>query len=229
MRYHALATDYDGTLARDGHVDDETTAALERLRASGRRLVVVTGRRAGDLLASFPRADLCDRIVAENGATLYRPETHDEVLLAAPADERLVAALQEDQVEPLSVGRVVVATDERHLVGALHVAGELRLDVAAHLNRGAAMLLPVGVDKGTGLLAALDDLGVGVADTVGVGDAENDGAFLRLCGLSAAVANALPELSERVDVVARSPYGAGVREIVEAMLGDYLAEVAQQS
>ena len=219
MRYLALATDYDGTLAKDGRVDDETLDELVRLRASSRRLVVITGRQAADLLAAFPpAAELCDRIVAENGATLYRPETGEEVLLAAPADERLVTALREEQVEPLSVGRVVVATDERHLVAALHVARELCLDVAAHLNRGAVMLLPVGVDKGSGLLAALADLGIETAATVGVGDAENDEAFLRLCGLSGAVANALPEVGERVDVVARSPYGAGVREVIELML-----------
>jgi hydroxymethylpyrimidine pyrophosphatase-like HAD family hydrolase len=31
MRYIALATDYDGTLARDGRVSQSCVAALERL------------------------------------------------------------------------------------------------------------------------------------------------------------------------------------------------------
>ena len=38
MRYLALCTDYDGTLASDGRVLPETERALERLLASGRRL-----------------------------------------------------------------------------------------------------------------------------------------------------------------------------------------------
>lgn len=38
MRFLLLATDYDGTLASDGKVNDQTPAALERLRGSGRKL-----------------------------------------------------------------------------------------------------------------------------------------------------------------------------------------------
>jgi HAD superfamily hydrolase (TIGR01484 family) len=49
MRYHALACDYDGTIAHEGRVDDETIAALGRLRDTGRRLILVTGRELQDL------------------------------------------------------------------------------------------------------------------------------------------------------------------------------------
>ena len=55
MRYLVLATDYDGTLAKDGHVDEPTLAALERLRDSGRRLILVTGRELDELLGIFPQ------------------------------------------------------------------------------------------------------------------------------------------------------------------------------
>jgi hydroxymethylpyrimidine pyrophosphatase-like HAD family hydrolase len=37
MRYFALATDYDGTLATDGVVSAGAIAALERVVASGRK------------------------------------------------------------------------------------------------------------------------------------------------------------------------------------------------
>jgi HAD superfamily hydrolase (TIGR01484 family) len=73
MRYLALACDYDGTLALAGHVDPATVDALRRLRESGRRLVLVTGRSLADILAVFPAAHIFDRIIAENGAVLYRP------------------------------------------------------------------------------------------------------------------------------------------------------------
>lgn len=68
MRYLALVCDYDGTLATEGEVDRPTLAALEEVLASGRKLVLITGRQPNDLLKIFPRADLFDRIVAENGA-----------------------------------------------------------------------------------------------------------------------------------------------------------------
>ena len=44
MRFQAIAVDHDGTLAKDGRVDDSTVSALERAADSGRRLLLVTGR-----------------------------------------------------------------------------------------------------------------------------------------------------------------------------------------
>ena len=38
MFFIALASDYDGTLAHNGAVTDETIAALQELRDSGRKL-----------------------------------------------------------------------------------------------------------------------------------------------------------------------------------------------
>lgn len=49
MHYLALASDYDGTLAKDGVVSPQTIDALERLGASGRQLILVTGRLLEDL------------------------------------------------------------------------------------------------------------------------------------------------------------------------------------
>lgn len=66
------ATDYDGTLATDGHVHDATKDALKRLRTSGRKLILVTGRELDDLQRTFPELDLFDYVVAENGAVLIR-------------------------------------------------------------------------------------------------------------------------------------------------------------
>ncbi|OUL25373.1 HAD-IIB family hydrolase [Nostoc sp. 106C] len=62
MRYFVLATDYDGTLATDGHVNEKTLAAMERFRASRKKLILVTGRELDDLQRVFQRIDLfCDR------------------------------------------------------------------------------------------------------------------------------------------------------------------------
>jgi len=80
MRYAVLATDYDGTLATQGHVDAPTPAALEKVRQSGRKLILVTGRHLPDLQSVFSGLDLFDRAVLENGALLYAPETKQERL-----------------------------------------------------------------------------------------------------------------------------------------------------
>src|SRR5437879_1466823 len=119
MWYHALACDYDGTIAHHGRVDDETIAALLQLRDTGRRLILVSGRELRDLLGVCPQFELFDRIVAENGAVVYHPATREEKLLGEPPPESFVRALRERGVSPVSVGRVIVATWKPHEITVL--------------------------------------------------------------------------------------------------------------
>lgn len=58
MHYLALVCDYDGTLAKDGKVSQQTIAALERVVGSGRKLLLASGRMLKDLQGAFPRLDL---------------------------------------------------------------------------------------------------------------------------------------------------------------------------
>ena len=225
MRYLALACDYDGTLAFDGKVGEEPLAALQGVLASGRRLVLVTGRQLDDLMEVFPHLNLFERVVAENGALLYRPHTREERRLAEPPPDELVAALRERGVEPLSVGRTIVATCQPYERTVLEVFRQLGLGHQVVRNRESVMVLPPGVDKGTGLKAALDEMGLPPQKMVGIGDAENDIAFLSLCGSSAAVANALPKVKETVDIVTRGAYGSGVVELIDLLLADDLKDV----
>src|SRR5580698_11036273 len=142
MHYLALATDYDGTIAQHGEVDAPTLAALQRLRAGSRRLILVTGRELDDLRRVMPRLDLFDVVVAENGALLYDPANHEEHALAEPPPPRFVERLRELGVAPLSVGRAIVATwepNEGKVLAAIH---DLNLDLQITFNKGAVMVLP---------------------------------------------------------------------------------------
>jgi hydroxymethylpyrimidine pyrophosphatase-like HAD family hydrolase len=225
MRYFVLAADYDGTLATHGRVDEATIEALEKLRATGRKLVLVTGRELPELSEVFPHLDLFERVVAENGALLYTPQTRGEKPLTAVPPEDFVKRLKERGVEPLEVGRVIVATCEPHEATVLEVIRELGLELHVIFNKGAVMVLPSGVNKATGLSAMLDELGISPHNVVGVGDAENDHAFLELCECSVAVANALPAVKERVDLVTSRTHGAGVAEVIEIVIANDLAEL----
>ena len=80
MHYLALACDYDGTLAKDGTVSQQTITALEQVVASGRKLLLITGRLLQDLQQVFSRLDLFAYVVAENGALLYQPASSTETL-----------------------------------------------------------------------------------------------------------------------------------------------------
>jgi hydroxymethylpyrimidine pyrophosphatase-like HAD family hydrolase len=220
VRYLALATDYDATLATDGAVDPDTVEALRRLTATGRKLVLVTGRQLDDVTDAFPEVIIFDRVVAENGALLYRPGTRETRVLAEPPPGRFVEELRRRGVQPLFIGRVVVATVEPNGVTVIDVIRKLGLDLQVILNKGSVMVLPASVDKATGLAAALHELALSPDDVVGVGDAENDLAFLAMCGCGVAVANALPAVKERADRVTQGADGAGVREIIDSLIAE---------
>ena len=226
MRYLALCTDYDGTIAHHGRVDKPTIAALEELRASGRRLVLVTGREIPDLQKVFDRLDLFDLVVAENGALIYRPATREERALVDAPSERFVEELKRRGVERISVGRCIVATWQPYEKVVLETIRDLGLELQVIFNKGAVMVLPGGMNKASGLKAALEELHISLHNTVGVGDAENDHAFLSICECSAAVANALPAVKDTADVVLKSDHGAGVTELIREMLADDLASRA---
>jgi hydroxymethylpyrimidine pyrophosphatase-like HAD family hydrolase len=224
VQYLALATDYDGTIANDGVVDKPTLAALERLRGGARRLVLVTGRDLTDLQRVMPRLDLFDLVVAENGALVYDPANREEQALADAPPPAFVERLRELGVAPLWVGRVVVATWEPNKDKVLSAIHDLGLNLQMTFNKGAVMVLPVGVSKASGLRGALAQLGLSPLNCIGVGDAENDLAFLDICGLSVAVANALPAVKERVAFVTPGTRGAGVAELIDLLLATDLAE-----
>lgn len=217
MRYRALATDYDGTIAHDGVVDGPTVDALQRARAAGVKLLLVTGRELSSLFNTFAQADVFDHIVAENGAVLYEPPTGSVQPLASPPPPAFVEALQRAQV-PLLVGHSIVATVTPYEHKVLRAIHELRLEWHVIFNKDAVMALPSDVTKATGLAAALRALNIRPEETIGVGDAENDHAFLRFIGLSVAVDNALDEVKELVDVVTSGSHGAGVRELIDRLL-----------
>jgi hypothetical protein len=218
MYFMALATDFDGTIAHEGAVSAETVAALHRFRESGRKLIMVTGRELPELKQVFPELKIFDKVVAENGALLYTPESEEEKLISPEPSAEFVEALRRRKVEPISVGRSIVATWEPHQDAVLDAINELGLELKIIFNKGAVMVLPSSVNKATGLAAALDELGLSPHNVVGVGDAENDHAFMQVCGLSVAVANALASVKETADLVTRGERGAGVEELIDRLV-----------
>jgi hydroxymethylpyrimidine pyrophosphatase-like HAD family hydrolase len=216
-----LASDFDGTLAVHGWVPVETLAAVARFRAAGGLLVLVTGRRVPELAAVFPElADVVDLVVAENGGVLLDPASPPGRALAAPLPDDLEALLAEHGVGPAELGEVLVSAareDEQALERvAAALAGSWPCQVVP--NKDRVMLVPAGVDKGTGLRAALLHLDRDLADVLAIGDGENDLHLLRGAGLAVAVADAVPALIAEADVTTNAASSAGVVEAIERLL-----------
>lgn len=220
MTFVALAADYDGTLAHHERVDAETLKALAWLKARGKFLILVTGRELPELQSLFPELSMFDAVVAENGALLFVPGAGPPRRLAESPPPQLLAKLMARGVAPLSVGASIIATWEPNETIILEIVKELGLEWQIVFNKGAVMCLPPGVNKASGLAAALVHLKLSPLNVLAVGDAQNDHAFLSACGGSAAVANAIEAIKTAAHIRLQADHGAGVRELIDLWLGE---------
>jgi hydroxymethylpyrimidine pyrophosphatase-like HAD family hydrolase len=218
MRWRALAADYDGTLATDGVPGERALVTLHRFKDAGGRVILVTGRELRDFTSLGIDLSVFDVVVAENGGVLQFPTTGEIRLLGAAPKPEFIEELHRRGVAPISVGACIVATWEPHEIAVMQAIKDAHLELHVVFNKGAVMILPASVNKASGLAAALKALKLAPAETVGIGDAENDHAMLESCGLAVAVSNALPALKERADHVTRADHGAGVAELIDALL-----------
>jgi hydroxymethylpyrimidine pyrophosphatase-like HAD family hydrolase len=200
MLFKALACDYDGTLASQDRIGPETIAALGAAREAGVRVILATGRAFFDLTLVCEQLDLFDAVVAENGGVIHYPATGEIRSMALPPPPRVLAELDRRNI-PYLVGRVVVGTsraDEDRVGEALAAAG---VSLERVYNRGALMLLPAGVSKGTGVGQVIRHFGLSFHDVLALGDSENDAELFEACGWAACPANAVPVITAKADWV----------------------------
>lgn len=98
------------------------------------------------------------------------------------------------------------------------LAAEIGPEVGALPNsisedgRGSGELHLVEVDKVDGLRLAAEHLGVGIEDTVAVGDGRNDLGMLRAAGTAVAIRGSSPEVLAAADMEVAPPSEHGVEE-----------------
>jgi len=126
-----------------------------------------------------------------------------------PGKERALTLLAAPGHTPAGVGRAC----ER----ALH---ELGLPLVVHVSLATVGIWLKGVDKGAGLEWLAAETGIPPQQMAGVGDTGADLCFLRLCGFSAAPANAEEGVKARVDYVSPYVYGRGLLDIIEHILAE---------
>ncbi|HET8560762.1 MAG TPA: HAD-IIB family hydrolase [Marmoricola sp.] len=213
--FRAVAVDLDGTLSTRERVARDVLAALAETR-EGRALILVTGRTMTDLDRVFPGlAGHFDAVVTENGGVLRVGASRR--VLQEPVDRALDGALADRGVSS-SRGEVLLALDGADAGEAADAIASLGLDHHVVRNRYAAMVLPAGVTKGTGLLAALEELGLSLHNTIAMGDAENDLSMLRAAEVGVAVADAVPAVVDHADLVLQHGNGEGVLELLRGPL-----------
>lgn len=215
LRYfHAVAVDYDGTLARNGLVEPRVLGALDQARHRGVAVILVSGRILSELEEVFPEVQRhFDALVLENGAVMVLPGQQPQTL-AAPCDPQLMARLEQLQV-PFRRGQVLLASKASHETTVREVIADVPGEYTLVRNREEMMILPAGVTKGSGVVMALETLGHSAHNAIAVGDAENDHDFLAACELGVAVHDAVPALKAQADCVLDRDNGEGVADLLE--------------
>lgn len=206
----AIALDYDRTLTGPDLVPaPRVLEALAQARKQGRKVVVVSGRGIDFLREEV--GHVADALVGENGCILVDPAGAERRLGDHKLDIREALSCLDLDLEH---GAILVSADVEHeelLRGTLERAG-FQVDLIR--NKDRVMILPRGIDKAVGLLAALQALGVDPSRCAAAGDGENDVPMLKAVGYAIAVENAVDELKAIADHVTGRYGGDGVADWV---------------
>jgi phosphoglycolate phosphatase (TIGR01487 family) len=217
MHLKVIACDLDGTLTDERHPSPETWDLLRRVQSKGFKIVLVTGRVLESFIGGGPYSDVCEAIVAENGAVVHFPKSAQVHLPFGRLSLQMVRAVEKLDI-PLERGQAILSTHVPHDLAVLKLLHELRGGATVEFNRGAVMILPPGATKGAGLSFALRELGLSQRNVVACGDAENDRSLFETVELAVAVANASADIQRLADSVLSKPNGQGVRNLLAGML-----------
>ena len=230
MRYVVLATDYDGTLAHDALVPDGALESLKRVRQSGRKLILVTGRELPHLESVFPHLGLFDRVGAENGALLHNPATKETRLLAPSPSPTLMDRLRVANLPGLSVGQVTIALWRPPGDGRPRSDSRSRTRNPDHLQqRGChAVSRPASNRRRADRWSPSSSFASPATTSSLWVTPKTIMPFLRCSECAVAVANAIPSLKRKADLVTQAARGDGVTELVEHLIRTDLNDVARK-
>lgn len=217
MHLKVIACDLDGTLTDERQPSPKTWEILRKVQTRGFRIVVVTGRVLESFIGGGPYLEVCEAIVAENGAVVFFPKS-DQIHLPFGRLSLQMSRAVEKLGIPLERGQAILSTHVPHDLAVLKLLHELRGGATVEFNRGAVMILPPGATKGSGLSYALRELGLSPRNVLACGDAENDRSLFQTAELAVAVANASVDIQRLADSVLSKPDGQGVREMLAGLM-----------
>ena len=216
-----LALDIDGTLTTAAHRIDPRV--FERLPEWPAPIVIATGKSFPYPVALCHFLGIPERVIAENGGVVCV----DDHLAFQGDRETAKAAIELFQERGGDLGWGAADTTNRwresEIAASMDANEELLREVAAEfdlevVDTGYAYHLKTpGVEKGEGLVAVAELLGLDPADFVAVGDSENDVSLFETAGESYAVANADDRALAAADHVTDDSYFDGTQSVLESV------------
>ena len=223
MKFKTLATDVDGTLTSKAQgISTGAIQVIRDLEARGIPVILASARPYPILNILREYLGTSGAIVCENGGHVdYGGESRllgdneecREVyrrLREAYGDRVQEAWTNRYNMVDLAMERTI---ERKEVLTVLSEFPRLRLIDSGFFYH----VLARDVDKGKGLRAAAEMMGVEPSEIVAIGDSEVDMELLQEAGYGVAVGDASDELKEIADLVTKGENGEGFREAVERL------------
>ena len=231
MPKKVLAVDIDGTITLNGFgkIHLQALEKLRNLKNNGHHVIFVTGRSSVEayLLSIFGGLTLLG--VGENGGCITHGEIMTHKMIGNKEEcesafsylkENLGDEIKEKPVFPRLTEVVLDRTFD--IENAQKLLDENGFNVGLFDSGYAYHINSRGVDKGSGLMKALDILNADLEDTIALGDSETDVPLFRTVKNNIAVNNSIPELKEIAKIVTTKNSGEGVLEGLSMISDQFL-------
>ena len=231
MAKKVLAVDIDGTITLNGFgkIHLQALEKLRNLKNDGHHVIFVTGRSSIEayFLSIFGGLTLLG--VGENGGCI----THGEIMTHKMIGDKnecqnafsylkksLDESIREKPVFPRLTEVVLDRTFD--IKNAQAILDEEGFNVGLFDSGYAYHINSRGVDKGSGLIKALEMLNADLEDTIALGDSETDVPMFRTVKNNIAVNNSIPELKEIAKIVTTKNSGEGLLEGLSMISDQFL-------
>ena len=231
MGKKVLAVDIDGTITLNGFgtIHLEALEKLRNLKNNGHHVIFVTGRSSVEayLLSIFGGLTLLG--VGENGGCITHGEIMTHKMIGKKEEcENAFSYLKKNLDEKIKEKPVfprlteVVLDRTFDIVNAQKLLDENGFNVGLFDSGYAFHINSRGVDKGSGLMEALDMLNADLEDTIALGDSETDVPLFRTVKNNIAVNNSIPELKKIAKIVTTKNSGEGLLEGLSMISDQFL-------
>jgi len=218
-RARAIVADYDRTITNPDLTPSRK--ALNSIRRAKDRLKLLFILASGRPLSYFTNygeiVNVCDAIVAENGAVIFLPKRNEKKVFGLEASSSIKELIARLNV-PADFFEVIASIPRAYESVVANALKESGLPATMEYNVDSIMVLPRGVSKLNGVLEALRMLEGDEGDFIAFGDGENDVDVMRKASIAIAVANASPQVKEVAHYVTSKPYGDGVAELLDVVM-----------
>jgi len=223
MSYRALATDVDGTItSRERGISLEAIRSIRDLEDRGVPVILASARPFPVLNILREYIGCSGAVICENGGFIeYRGETRtlgdrrDGLEAYSLLKEVHGDAVEEAWTNPYNIVDVALA----RTIPALKVQEVLKRFPSLKLFDSGFFyhIMPIGVEKGKGLQAAAEMMGIEARVVVAVGDSQVDLELLRAAGYGVAVSDASDDLKSVAGYITSRPDGEGFCEAVRRL------------